>query len=145
MSQVSRATLAAPGRRKTMENQEKSRVAIVTGGAGGLGFPIAERLATKGHRVAIWDINRERAEASAAKLPGSKGYCLDVTDPDAVAAMTKKVVQDLGPLGILVTCAGHNGPLEQFANYPREGWRYVLSLNLDAVFHCCHAAVREML
>ena len=54
-----------------MEKQEKSRSAIVTGGAGGLEFPIAERLAAKGHKVAIWDINRDRVEASAAKLSGS--------------------------------------------------------------------------
>ncbi len=128
-----------------MDMQETPRVTIVTGGAGGLGFPIAERLAAKGHRVAIWDINPERAEAAAAKLAGAKGYTVDVTDPDAVAAATEKAVQDLGPLGILVTCAGHNGPLEPFATYPLDGWRFVMSLNLDAVFHCCQAAVREML
>jgi 3-oxoacyl-[acyl-carrier protein] reductase len=136
--------LVAPKKEKDMEQQETPRAAIVTGGAGGLGFPIAERLAAKGHKVAIWDINRERVEASAAKLPGAKGYVVDVTDPDAVTAATERVVRELGPLGILVTCAGHNGPLEQFANYPRDGWRFVMTLNLDAVFHCCQAAVREM-
>jgi len=128
-----------------MGQQETSRVAIVTGGAGGLGFPIAERLAAKGHRVAIWDISEERAKAAAAKLPQARGYKVDVTDPDAVDAATAQVVADMGPLGILVTCAGHNGPLEEFARYPREGWRFVMSLNLDAVFICCQAAVREML
>ncbi|PZR96125.1 MAG: 3-oxoacyl-ACP reductase [Stutzerimonas stutzeri] len=128
-----------------MQASETPRVAIVTGGAGGLGFPIAERLAAKGHRVAIWDLDRERAEAAAAKLPHAQGYMVDVTDENAVAAATAEVVADLGPLGILVTCAGHNGPLAPFADYPTEGWRFVMSLNLDAVFHCCQAAVREML
>ena len=128
-----------------MTEQESPRAAIVTGGAGGLGFPIAQRLAAKGHKVAIWDINRERAEASAAKLPGAKGYVVDVTSPDEVNEATENVVRELGPLGILVTCAGHNGPLEPFANYPHDGWRFVMSLNLDAVFYCCQAAVREML
>jgi 3-oxoacyl-[acyl-carrier protein] reductase len=51
----------------------------------------------------------------------------------------------MGPLGILVTSAGHNGPLEQFEKYPHDGWRFVMSLNLDAVFYCCQSAVREML
>lgn len=128
-----------------MQTSETPRVAIVTGGAGGLGFPIAERLAAKGHRVAIWDLDGARADAAAAKLPGARGYVVDVTDEKAVADATARVVAELGPLGILVTCAGHNGPLAPFAEYPSEGWRFVMSLNLDAVFHCCQAAVREML
>lgn len=128
-----------------MSRDEESRVAIVTGGAGGLGFPIAQRLSEQGHRVAIWDLNRERAEAAAARIPNAKGYEVDVTNQDAVQAATAKVVKEMGPLGILVTCAGHNGPLEEFVNYPLEGWRFVMTLNLEAVFHCCQAAVREML
>lgn len=134
------------GRGKTpMPRQETPRAAIVTGGGGGLGFPVARRLAEEGHRVAIWDIDRARADAAAAKLPGAKGYVVDVTDPDAVHAATAQVVADLGPLGILVTCAGHNGPLRPVADYPLDGWRFVMTLNLDAVFYCCQAAVREML
>lgn len=128
-----------------MQQNETPRVAIVTGGAGGLGFPIAERLAGKGHRVAIWDIDGERAAAAAARLPNAKGYTVDVTDPEVVSAATAQVVAELGPLGILVTCAGHNGPLAAFADYPLDGWRFVMALNLDAVFHCCQAAVKEML
>jgi len=125
--------------------KETSRVAIVTGGAGGLGFPTAARLTAKGHRVAIWDVNGERAEAAAAQLPGAKGYLVDVTDAEAVEAATMKVVSDMGPLGILVTAAGHNGPIETFVDYPLDGWRFVMSLNLDAVLYCCQSAVRQML
>ncbi len=128
-----------------MADQEMPRVAIVTGGAGGLGFPIAARLAAKGHKVALWDINRERVEEAAAKLPGAKGYVVNVMDAAEVEAATAKVVAEMGPLGILVTSAGHNGPLEQFEKYPHDGWRFVMSLNLDAVFYCCQSAVREML
>ncbi len=128
-----------------MTQSETPRTAIVTGGAGGLGFPIAERLAAKGHRVAIWDLDATRAAAAAAKLPGARAYAVDVTDPQAVQEATARVVSEMGPLGILVTCAGHNGPLEAFADYPLDGWRFVMALNLDAVFHCCQAAVREML
>lgn len=128
-----------------INGQETSRVAIVTGGAGGLGFPIAARLAAKGHKVALWDIDRERVDAAAARLPGAKGYVVDVTDADAVDAATAAVVAEMGSLGIFVTGAGHNGPVEAFDKYPRDGWRFVMSLNLDAVFYCCQAAVREML
>lgn len=125
--------------------KETPRVAVVTGGAGGLGFATAIRLAEKGHKVALWDINRERVEAAAAGLPGAKGYVVDVTDRGAVDAAMKRVVSDMGSLGILVTGAGHNGPLEPFDQYPFDGWRFVMSLNLDGVFLCCQAAVREML
>lgn len=128
-----------------MTRRQATWTAIVTGGAGGLGFPVAERLAAQGHRVAIWDIDRDRADAAAAKLPGARGYAVDVTDPAAVDAATARVVEELGPLGILVTCAGHNGPLAPFADYPLDGWRFVMALNLDAVLYCCQAAVREML
>lgn len=128
-----------------MQRAETSRVAIVTGGAGGLGLAIAERLISEGHKVAIWDIDGERAAAAAARLPDTRSYVVDVTDADSVDAATAQVVEDLGALGILVTCAGHNGPLKEFADYPADGWRFVMSLNLDAVFHCCQAAVREML
>ena len=123
---------------------EAPKVAIVTGGAGGLGFPIAERLAAAGHRVAIWDLDAGRAAAAAARIPGARDYAVDVTDADAVDAATARVVAEMGPLGILVTSAGHNGPMGAFADYPRDGWRWTLALNLDAVFYCCQAAVREM-
>ncbi|RYG42730.1 MAG: SDR family NAD(P)-dependent oxidoreductase [Chitinophagaceae bacterium] len=85
-----------------MANQETPRVSIVTGGAGGLGFPIAARLAAKGHKVALWDINKERVEEAAAKLPGAKGYVVNVMDAAAVEAATEQAVADLGPLGILL-------------------------------------------
>jgi 3-oxoacyl-[acyl-carrier protein] reductase len=128
-----------------MTTPEQARVAIVTGGAGGLGFPIAERLAAQGHTVAIWDLDAERARDAAARLPRARGYGVDVTDRAAVDAAMTEVVQEFGPLGILVNSAGHNGPVEAFASYPFEGWRFVMSLNLDAVFHWCQAGVREML
>ncbi len=128
-----------------MQYGNQHGVAIVTGGAGGLGFPIAQRIAKQSNKIAIWDISKERAEEAASQLPGARGYTVDVTDPEAVNAAMAQVVSDLGPLTVLVTCAGHNGPLAEFANYPTDGWRFVLSLNLDAVFHCCQAAVREML
>lgn len=128
-----------------MSRQEEPRVAIVTGGAGGLGLAIARRLAKRGHRVAIWDIERARADEAAAGLPGARGYAVDVTNLAAIEAAMAQVIEEMGPLGILVTAAGHNGPLAEFAHYPREGWRFVMALNLDAVFDCCQVGVREML
>ena len=71
--------------------------------------------------VDVWDMDRGRADAAAAKLPDAKGYVVDVTDPDAVHAAMGQVVADLGPLGSLITGAGHNGSLGPVADYPLDG------------------------
>jgi NAD(P)-dependent dehydrogenase (short-subunit alcohol dehydrogenase family) len=125
--------------------RENGRVAIVTGGAGGLGLPIARRLCHEGVRVALWDIDAQRVEAAAGALAHARGYRVDVTDPDAVLQATAEVVGAFGRVDVLVTAAGHNGPNVPIADYPLDGWRKTLALNLDAVFYCCRAAVREML
>lgn len=125
--------------------REHGKVAIVTGGAGGLGFAIAERLSRNGVRVAVWDIDSKRAEAAAKKLPEGRSYAVDVTNPAAVEEATSQVVSDFGRLDILVTSAGHNGPNVPIVNYPIDGWKKTIALNLDAVFFCCQAAAREML
>jgi 3-oxoacyl-[acyl-carrier protein] reductase len=124
---------------------ERGKVAIITGGAGGLGLAIAQRLARNGVRVAIWDIDPQRAEAAAKTLPDARSYAVDVTDAAAVEQATAQVVSDFGHLDILVTSAGHNGPNVPIADYPLDGWRKTIALNLDAVFYCCQAAIRVML
>jgi NAD(P)-dependent dehydrogenase (short-subunit alcohol dehydrogenase family) len=126
-------------------DNKHDKVAIVTGAAGGLGLPIAQRLSRTGVRVALWDINEERAQTAARSLPGARGYRVDVTDAAAVEAATAEVVRDFGRLDILVTSAGHNGPNVPIADCPVDGWHKTIALNLDAVFYCCRAATREML
>ncbi|MCM2340530.1 SDR family NAD(P)-dependent oxidoreductase [Rhodoferax sp.] len=128
-----------------MVQRERGKVAIITGGAGGLGLSIAERLSRNGVRVAVWDIDAQRAEAAARTLPDARSYAVDVTDAAAVEQATAQVVSDFGRLDILVTSAGHNGPNVPIADYPLDGWRKTIALNLDAVFFCCRAATREML
>jgi len=118
--------------------------AIITGGAGGLGLAIAQRLAAAGHAIALWDRDEMRLQAAVQAVPTMRHWVVDVTDADAVATATAQVVAELGPLHVLVTCAGHNGPLATLDAYPLEGWRFVMALNLDAVFYCCRAAVPHM-
>jgi 3-oxoacyl-[acyl-carrier protein] reductase len=121
------------------------RVAIVTGGAGGLGLAIAQRMAHDGVASALWDIDAERVARAAEALPGSRGYRVDVTDYAAVEQATGDVLRDFGRIDILVNSAGVNGPLAPLVDYPLDGWRSTLALNLDGVFFCCRAVVREML
>ncbi len=121
------------------------RVAVVTGGAGGLGLAIARRLARAGVASALWDIDDAKARSAAATIPDARGYHVDVTDYDAVVEATRTVVADFGRIDILVNSAGINGPIAPLLDYPLDGWRRTMALNLDAVFYCCRAVVPEML
>jgi 3-oxoacyl-[acyl-carrier protein] reductase len=121
-----------------------SQVAVVTGGAGGLGRAIARRLADAGATLALWDIDEAKARAVADALPGARAYRVDVTDYASVTAATKAVVRDVGRIDILVNSAGANGPIAPLVDYPLDGWRWTIALNLDGVFHCCRAVVPVM-
>ena len=121
------------------------RVAVITGGAGGLGYAIAQRMARDGVVSALWDIDAERVERLAQTLPGARGYRVDVTDYAAVVKATADVVRDFGRIDILINNAGTNGPIAPLVDYPLDGWRSTIALNLDGVFFCCRAVVKEML
>jgi 2-dehydro-3-deoxy-L-rhamnonate dehydrogenase (NAD+) len=120
------------------------RVAVITGGAGGLGAAIARRLARSGVASALWDVDLAKASAVAAGLPGARAYRVDVTDYAAVEAATAAVVRDFGGIDILVNNAGANGPIAPLVEYPLDAWRRFMALNLDGVFHCCRAVIPVM-
>ena len=124
---------------------QAGRVAIVTGGAGGLGFAIAERMAKAGIKSALWDIDLGKAERLAGTLPGAHAYRVDVTDYALVEQFTRRTFEDFGRIDILVNSAGINGPLAPLVDYPLDGWRKTMALNLDGVFFCCRAVVKVML
>ena len=126
---------------KTQEEQ----VAIITGGAGGLGRAIAKRFARSNIKSALWDIDLARTERIATEIPEARAYRVDVTDYAAVEEATQKVVDDFGRIDILVNSAGINGPIAPLVEYPLEGWHSTMALNLDGVFYCCRAVIRVML
>jgi NAD(P)-dependent dehydrogenase (short-subunit alcohol dehydrogenase family) len=122
--------------------------AIVTGGAGGLGASIARGLAEAGARVAIADASEAGARVQAEKL-GAAGrramaVTVDVADAGAVERMVAEVEGALGPVDVLVNCAGvtHRGPAEAF---PEAQWRRILDVNLTGVFLPSQAAGRRMI
>ena len=127
-----------------MEERQPARTAIITGGAGGLGLAIARRMSRDNVRCALWDIDGDKAAQSAATLPAARGYRVDVTDYAAVEAATSAVLADFGGIDILVNSAGANGPIAPLIDYPLDGWRWGIALNLDGVFHCCRAVGRVM-
>ena len=124
------------------------KVAVVTGGASGIGLAVARRLARDGVRVAIADLNGEAARVEADKLAAegatALGVVLDVADRAAVERGFAEVRRTLGPVAILVNSAGKEG-YRRFLNISVEKWEELLRINLTGTFHCCQVAVPDMI
>jgi 2-hydroxycyclohexanecarboxyl-CoA dehydrogenase len=124
-----------------------SRVAVVTGGASGMGQSICEHLARRGDRVAILDVNLAGA-ATLAKTLSADGHqalaCeVDVTDRSSIDAAYDRVRSDFGPIEILVTSAGIT-TFTPFLEVTRELWDRLLAVNLTGTFECIQAAIPDM-
>ncbi len=123
------------------------RVAIITGASRGIGFGIAERLASAGMRVALYDVSPLVAEA-AAKIAEAGGKAIgirgDVTSRRDVQAMFDTVESELGPVWLLVNNAGviPTGPT---ADMPEEAWDLAMAVDLKGVFLCSQAAIQRMI
>jgi NAD(P)-dependent dehydrogenase (short-subunit alcohol dehydrogenase family) len=124
------------------------RVAIVTGGARGIGREIVQTLGAAGATVAIADIDEQGAAAAADEesVAGHRalGVGVDVTRPDQVASMVERVVSELGRIDVLVNDAGIciNSPARDTDD---ESWHRVVSVNLDGTFWCCRDVGHVML
>jgi sorbitol-6-phosphate 2-dehydrogenase len=131
-----------------MKNTLQDQVALVTGGAQGLGAAICLRLAQEGAHVAVADLNLAGAEETAAEITSQTGrraiaVQVDVTDEGQVGAMVDHTVQELGRLDLLVSNAGILAaqPIDEFA---AEKWRLVMEVNLVGYFLCVKHAARVM-
>jgi 3-oxoacyl-[acyl-carrier protein] reductase len=122
----------------------KDKTAIITGGARGIGFAIAQRLTASGARCAIWDLDAEAAIAAAQSLEGAVAVTVDVTDADSVAAATRATLEQLGGIDILVNNAGIAGSSKKLWDCSPEEWQEVLQVDLFGVFLCCRAIVSQM-
>ena len=121
-------------------------VAIVTGGAQGIGQAIVERFAASGATVEIWDIDGDLAEETAAEVGEMvTARAVDVTDPDAVMRAVKATEGQYGPIDILVTSAGIAGPNTKTWDYPIADWARIMRINVDGTFNCCRAVVPSMI
>jgi 2-hydroxycyclohexanecarboxyl-CoA dehydrogenase len=124
------------------------KVAVVTGGASGIGRAIAEALAREGARVAVVDLNATGAADTVRAIEKAGGVAaahpVDITDVAAVNAMTAAVVTRWGGLHVLVNCAGWDTPMP-FVDTTPEFWDKILAINLKGPIACTHAALRQML
>jgi 2-deoxy-D-gluconate 3-dehydrogenase len=125
----------------------RGKVALVTGGNGGIGLGIARGLAAVGAGVAVAGRNESKNASAVAELESLGGRSIsltvDVTDESQVKQMTAETVDRLGGLDILVANAGTNirKPPEE---YSLDEWRHVIDTNLTSAFACCQAAYPEM-
>jgi len=122
---------------KVNDNRFSGRVALVTGGASGIGAAAARRLVAEGARVATLDL---RAEPSNGVLAVGG----DVSRSVDVDAAVERVESELGPIDVLVCAAGIPGKSLPSLEIPDEEWRRVLAINADGVFYCNRAAARGM-
>lgn len=125
------------------------RVAVVTGGAGGLGLAIAARLLEAGAAVALWDARGDAVHAAAAALqrPGAAllAQDVDITDAAAVAQAVQATAERFGHIDTLVNNAGILGPVADTWSHTPEQYRRVLEVNLTGAFLCCRALVPWLL
>jgi len=124
----------------------RDRVAVVTGGAQGIGRAIAERLLRGGATVWLWDRDAALAQATAAELSAigpASAAAVDVTDLAQVEAAATAIRG--GRIDILVNNAGISGPNARTWEYPPQDWARVLAVNLTGAFNCCRAVAPLMM
>jgi NAD(P)-dependent dehydrogenase (short-subunit alcohol dehydrogenase family) len=112
-----------------------NKVAIVTGGASGIGAACARQLAAEGAKVVVADLHEQPAAKLADEI-GGLPFALDVTDPGRVEAMVAFAVERFGGLHLAVNNAGIGGPSAAVGEYPLDGWQRVIDVNLNGVFYC---------
>ena len=125
------------------------RVAIITGGNGGIGLGIAQALALSGCAVSIWGRNEEKNKAAAATVARYSGEVdtriCDVIDPASVAEAMKATLDVFGRVdGCFANAGIGGGGRKPFIERTEEEWRKMFATNLDGVFHVFQAAARHM-
>lgn len=121
------------------------RHAVVTGGAAGLGYGIAERLIASGGSVTLWDRDEAAAtEAAAALGPKAFAVKVDVAQQSSVVAAVAATLAHSPSIDALVNSAGITGPNTKLWDYPVDDWRQVMEVNINGVFLCCREVVAQM-
>jgi NAD(P)-dependent dehydrogenase (short-subunit alcohol dehydrogenase family) len=119
--------------------QLESKVAIITGAGSGIGKATALLFAGEGAKVVVSDINEEHGQAVVDEIKAAGGKALfvkaDSSKPEDHELLVKQTVEQFGTLDIAVNNAGIGGPLGLTGEYPIDGWKKVIDINLSGVFY----------
>lgn len=121
--------------------------AVITGGARGMGFAIAQRFLDSGASVSLWDISEEtltRAQQALSKAGTVDAQVVNVANYESVEAAAQATANALGGIDVLVNGAGIAGVNTPLTDYPLDIWQAVLDVNLNGIFHTCRAIVPYM-
>jgi NAD(P)-dependent dehydrogenase (short-subunit alcohol dehydrogenase family) len=121
----------------------EGRVALITGGASGIGAATARRFAQEGARVAVLDRDTEAAQAVASEV-GGKAHALDIRDGDAVTRAVEQIMAATGRIDVLVNNAG-TGDLRPLHTVDDKLWHRLIDVNLTGTFNATRAVVPHML
>ena len=123
----------------------EGRVAVVTGGAQGIGLAVAQRLIESGARVCLWDMVQSQLD-EARKVLGAAAQTVrvDVTSESDVANAAKATADAQGRIDVLVCSAGITGPNSTLVDYPVDAWKQVFEVNVHGLFLCNRAVVPVM-
>lgn len=113
------------------------KVAVVTGGAKGIGRAIVDRLASSGAAVQVWDVND-------VNLPNASFAKVDVTERKQIAAAASALVGQSGRIDILVNNAGYLGRLHAFDSHPEDDWNRIVQVNLIGMMNVAQAVLPHM-
>ncbi|MDO8385725.1 MAG: SDR family NAD(P)-dependent oxidoreductase [Polaromonas sp.] len=121
------------------------RHAVITGGAAGLGFAIAQRMLASGATLTLWDRDAQALARAAGELgAGVHTVAVDVADHASVVRAVQQTVAQAPAIDVLVNSAGVTGPNVKVWDYPPDAWQQVMQVNLNGLFHCCREIVPLM-
>ena len=123
----------------------QDQVAVVTGGAQGIGLAVARRLIASGARVSLWDLNEAAIGTACAALGASaSGKVVDITDFAGLTRVHAEVEAEIGPVSILVNSAGIAGTNATLEDYDLDEWRRVVEINLNGTFYVNKVVIASM-
>ena len=121
------------------------RHAVITGGATGLGYAIAQRMLASGAKVTLWDRDGVAAARACGELGAHAGWvAVDVGDHASVVAAVVQTLAQTPVVDALVNSAGITGPNTKVWDYPVQDWANVMQVNLNGLFYCCRELVPQM-
>ena len=123
----------------------KDKIAVVTGGAQGIGRAISELFVASGAHIAIWDRDAALAQQTAKEIGHATVFTVDQSDLKSVQDATAATIKHFKRIDILVNNAGIAGMTKPVVDYPAEAWRQIIDINLNGVFYCCQAVVPHMI